>query len=156
MNTLVNYPRGWFTLNTIGQVLNARFFWLRIANLYTRRNQKNCRKKNTQWIILHVTTSLSLKPACSSACNHKHARVLDLTRVWSGMYIKLLIVENESSLILQANCQPANHPAKHNWLKQYGILLICSLTSHTSIAKDWRCGFLVWQFAIIRIVIWLV
>ena len=35
----------------MGWVLNVRFFRLRIANFYMRRNQKNCRRKNTQWML---------------------------------------------------------------------------------------------------------
>ena len=57
----------WFLVwlwHTVGRVLNARFFWLWIASFYTKCNQKNCRKKNTQWIIVHVTT-----PFCSSVCS---------------------------------------------------------------------------------------
>ena len=69
-------------------------------------------------------------------CTHSRSRVFDLL---SCMYVQRSIVKNESSSILQANCRPANHPAKCNWLEQYGILLIAhptfSLTSHTSIAK---------------------
>ena len=67
-----------------------------------------------------MTTPLSLKPACSSAHDRKHAHVLDLMRVRSGMYVQLSIIKNESSSILQANYSSS----------------ICSLTSHTSIAKD--------------------
>ena len=59
------------------------------------------------------------------------------------MYVQLSIVENESSSILQANCQPANTIANTKpsatvaravW---YSIIAhpTCSLTSHTSIAK---------------------
>ena len=57
-----------------------------------------------------------LKPACSSARDRKHARALDLERLiyfHACMYVQL---SNESS-ILQANCQPINHPAKRNWLE---------------------------------------
>ena len=92
---------------TVGRILNARFFLLRIASFYARRNQKNCRKKNTQWIIVHIP-----RPFCSSvhaAIANMHA--LSISRVFdilTYMYIQLSIVENESSSILQANCRPAN------------------------------------------------
>ena len=45
-------------------------FWLRIASFYTRSNQKNCSKKNTQCIILHVTTPLLLKHVRTHDCKH--------------------------------------------------------------------------------------
>ena len=44
-------------------------------------------------------------------CDRKHARVIDISRMFDlleYMYVQLSIVENESSLILQASCQPAN------------------------------------------------
>ena len=60
--------------------------------------------------MLHVTTPLLR--ACSLAIPNMHvlsiSRVLDLL---ACMYVQLSIVENESSSILQANCQPANNIA---------------------------------------------
>ena len=42
---------------------------------------------------------------CVLARDRKHACVIDLL---ACMYVQLLIIENESSSVLQANCQPAN------------------------------------------------
>ena len=58
----------------------------------------------------------------------------------SCKYIQLSIIKNESS-IFQANCQ---HPAKRN----------CRLNSMVFYPSHMQ--FFVWQFAIIRIAIWLV
>ena len=63
---------------TVGRVLNVRFFWLQIVSFYTKHNKKIAR--NTQWIILHMTTPLyasvharSRKHACvRSTCMHVH------------------------------------------------------------------------------------
>ena len=41
--------------DTVGWVLIVIIFWLWIASFSIPRNQKSRRKKNTQWIILHVT-----------------------------------------------------------------------------------------------------
>ena len=90
------------SINTVGWVLNVRFFWLQIVSFYKRRNQKNM-----QWIIFHV-----LRPFRSSlhaAIANMHA--LSISHVFdilACMYVQLSIVKNESSSILQANCRPAN------------------------------------------------
>ena len=65
---------------TVGQVLIARIFWLRIAIFSTLRNQKNRTKKHTQWIILLMTSPLLLKcSTCVLICtvwyNHVHLSI---------------------------------------------------------------------------------
>ena len=49
---------------TVGQVLIARFLWLWITSFSILHNQKNRRKKKTQWIIIHMTSPLLL--TCST------------------------------------------------------------------------------------------
>ena len=59
--------------------------------------------------MLHVTTPLLR--ACSLAIPIPNMHALSMSRVLDllvCMYEQLSIVENESSSILQANCQPAN------------------------------------------------
>ena len=116
-------------LHTIGWVLNARFFWLRIASLY-KMQSKESQDKNMQWIIVHMTT-----PFCSSACS-LDCKHVDLTHVQSTcMHVPTAIDHWEwVSLIFSAvNLQPSatvvcfsiNSPPH---MQSYNL-------SHTSIPK---------------------
>ena len=65
--------------NTVGRVLIARFFWLGIESFSIPHNQKNRRKKNMQWIILHVTSLLLLKhstPVLICTVRYNHVQLL--------------------------------------------------------------------------------
>ena len=69
---------------TIGRVLIVRFFWLWIASFSIPRNQKKCRKTNTQWIILQVTSPLLLKRStyvliCTVWHNHVHLTIIEMS-----------------------------------------------------------------------------
>ena len=79
------------------------------CEFYTRRDQKNRRKKNTQWIMLHVTTPLL--HACSFVIDPKHACVIDITHARSTcMHVRQLsIVENESSFNSSSKLSTCQH-----------------------------------------------
>ena len=69
---------------TVGWVLIVRFFWLQIASFSIPRNQKNCKKKNMQWIILHVTSPLLRKYSvcvliCSVRYNHIQLSIVEMS-----------------------------------------------------------------------------
>ena len=60
--------------HTVGRVLIARFFLLRIASFSITRNQKNRRKKNMQLIIycpLGISQSLKLQSGLYSAIRNR-------------------------------------------------------------------------------------
>ena len=113
----------------------CEFFWLQIVGFYTRRHQKNRRKKKMQWIILHVTTPLLLK--------HMFSRSQTCMR---SIYFHASTYSCRSSRMSlrffkpTVNTQPSATVA---WIVWYSTHLTCM-------------QFFVWQFAIIRIAIWLV
>ena len=93
----------------------SRFFWLQIVSFYTRCNQNNRRKKNTQW-ILHVTTPLfSIEHTClwSQTCTCSRSRVFNI-------YLHACTYSRRSPrMSLDSSSATVNlpqHPAKRNCL----------------------------------------
>ena len=71
-----------------------------------------------------------LKRSRSQTCTRSRSHVFDLL---ACMHVQLLIVENDSS-ILKANCQHTNHPAKCNYVPQ---TVWYSINSPSTCSRVW-------------------
>ena len=153
---------------TVGRVLIVRFFWLQIASFSIPCNQKNCTKKNTEWIILHVTLPLLHK--CSThvlICMVRYNQVqLLIIKMSIHRYFK-------SKLNLPT---PSHAQLSPNVLREVNQAVTAAL-EHEELGNQAQQGkkqkynmsfmtkdctatggrvFPAWQFATVRIEIWLV